>query len=122
MLSDRKGYSVFLTNFIKKIEFLANSKEQEVCWIKNKSCSYSEIISIFLHESNLIIQNKDNYNLRSYEFEKLSQFYTIVNFFSFTQQNPGSKKEYEDLIFNPKWIEIQKGAKELYNFLKYKIK
>lgn len=118
MLQDKNGHSTFLINFIKKVEFLADSKDQEMCWIKNKSCSWSETICIFLHESNLILQNKENYKLRSLEFEILSQLYNMINFFSFTQPSPGSKKEYEELLFCQNWIKIQKTAKELYNSLK----
>jgi len=117
MFGHREGCALFLKNYTEDIGFLGNPVAQEEAWLRKKTHDYSDMICLFLHGYDLLINDKDNYKIVRSDLNKLTLLYNMVSDFSLVHPSPSSIAQYRELLYNNQWRKIQSAAKELYDSL-----
>lgn len=111
-----------LKSLLDVVSTISDLKYQERVWIKGlgpECSSFEETMCNFFDDFNAeeILINYKEYNISDKQYQILLKFYNRLR--KFSDKTPSLVHE-ENIIFDPKWTEIRKLAKDVLKVFDYK--
>ena len=117
---DKKLVSNLKETFFELLEIISDKSFQERIWVKGEgpevSCS-DEVLDFFLEYTEYALGNSEDWRFTKEQLELLSELKAKV-----VEYNKRCPETDAEIVVDPKWDEIRKFAKVVYDKLKEEIK
>ncbi len=111
------SYDQFLESFFNnEIYFLSSASLQREAWtFARGEEKFGTCLLLSFEAWSVIVEHRKQFKLSEYQFNKIHKLFNMIEEFQALHDYPKKPSEYQELLANPEWKNIQRYAQEIYH-------